>query len=230
MHGPTQLELDISPPPTIGVPDTIPVFPLADTVLLPGEILPLHIFETRYRSMVGDALATHRVIGIAEPVTEADGEAGLRRVGCLGFIAHHQELDDGRYLIWLLGLERFRIEEELEVPTLYRQVKVTYTPSDESQQELAGVLGLRRELRALLPDVFATDEKTRREMAGQLQEVSDTQLVALAAQILELDSDRKQEILEAKSLADRLVMLYEDLFTTMELTANHPEPNAEQLN
>ena len=100
----------------------------------------------------------------------------------------------------------------------------------ESQHELAGVLPLRQELRSLLPQLFVGDDATRREIAAQMQQVSDTQLVALAAQMLDLNADRKQEILEAGSLATRLVMLYEDLFTTLEVTQGMLEPDPAQLN
>jgi len=214
-------ELGAAADGTIHVPDVIPVFPLANTVLLPGEVLPLHIFEPRYRDMVKDALASHRVIGMVQSLpTDADedsGEAKVRDVGCLGLIAQHQELPDGRYLMWLLGVERFRIDEELSPATAYRQVRVHYTPAEQSAQRLAGIQSLRQELRSLLPRLVDLDSSTRAMLTRQMSEVTDTQLVALACQILELGADRKQQVLEAPGLTDRFLMIYEDVYRHFEL-------------
>jgi len=209
-------DFDGSAPETIPVPDVIPIFPLQDVVLLPGEVLPLHIFEPRYRDMVSDALAGHQVIGMVESQPSAgDGDIGLSRVreiGCVGLIAQHQELPDGRYLLWLLGLERFHIEEELEASTRYRQVRVSYIPAEQSAQRLAGIQPMRRELRDLLPGLTDTDSETRELLSSQMDGVTDTQLIALACQILELPAGRKQEILEADSQTDRFMMIYEDVY------------------
>jgi Lon protease-like protein len=210
-----------SVPGTIQVPDVIPIFPLSDTVLMPGEVLPLHIFEERYRAMVRDALATHRVIGMVQalPAAAADdvGLAQVREVGCIGFIAQHQELQDGRFLMWLLGLERFQIDQELSSSTDYRQVRVHYTPVEVSALQLAGIQPLRQELRTMLPRLVDAEQSTQAMLARQMEEVTDTQLIALACQILELGADRKQEILEAASQTDRFLMVYEDVYRHLDL-------------
>lgn len=204
---------------TLMVPDVIPIFPLPRTVLLPGEVLPLHIFEPRYRDMVRDALAAHRVIGMVQ--LEPDHEAELavnppvKPVGCVGVIAQHQELPDGRFLMWLLGVERFRIDEELAAETRYRQVRVSYVPVPEADGS-GDLHPMRAELRAVLPSLVQTDDETRSQLAEQLSDVGDDQLVALASQILELEADRKQGILEATSRADRFTLVYEDLYQHLE--------------
>lgn len=214
-------DLGVTEGGTIHVPDVIPVFPLPNTVLLPGEVLPLHIFEPRYRAMVKDALEGHRVIGMVQAMPDAiDEDAGaakMRGVGCLGLIAQHQELPDGRFLMWLLGVERFQVDEEVPTTTAYRQVRVHYTPQQESAQRLAGILQLRQELRTLLPRLVDIDDSTRQMLARQMAEVTDTQLIALACQILELDADRKQEVLEAPGQTDRFLMIYEDVYRHLEL-------------
>jgi Lon protease-like protein len=206
---------------TIVVPEVIPIFPLRGTVLLPGEVLPLHIFEPRYRDMVRDALASHRVIGMVEPLPEPDaadsGLSPVRAVGCIGLIAQHQELPDGRFLLWLVGVERFHIDDELETPTRYRKVRVTYIPTEQSAQRLAGIQPLRAELRQLLPGLLESDDETKGLLADQMDNVTDTQLIALACQILELPADRKQEILEAESQTERFMMVYEDVYRHMDL-------------
>ncbi len=225
---------DDTTPGTIMVPDVLPIFPLARVVLLPGEVLPLHIFEQRYRDMVTDAISGHRVIGMVEALPSADehdiGLAKVRDIGCVGFIAQHQQLPDGRFLLWLLGLERFRIEHELETDLTYRNVKVNYDPAEHSARRLAGIQPVRRELRSMLPNLLDADKSTRMALANQLDEVSDTQLIALASQILELPAERKQQILEAANQTSRFMMVYEDVFQHLEHNPNDEDFDGAVLN
>jgi len=217
MRGPAPETNFTTPQPGIvNVPDVIPIFPLPKVVLLPGEVLPLHVFEPRFTALVRDAIASHRVIGMVEylPGHENDQIAAppVREVGCVGLIVQHEKLPNGRFMLWLIGLERFRIESELEPATSYRQVRVEYLPTEESSKRLAGIRPLRQELRTLLPGLVDLDDASREQFARHMSEISDTQLVALACQILELSSGRKQEVLEADALSDRFLMVYEDLY------------------
>jgi hypothetical protein len=217
MHGSISENGFPNPPvETVDVPDVIPIFPLPTVVLLPGEVLPLHIFEPRYLEMVRDSIASHHVIGIVEVVpgfeNDLPGSPPVRDVGCVGFIASHEELPDGRFLLWLFGLERFRIEEEIDANTQYRQARVLYEPTPESPKRLAEIRPLRQELRSLLPGLVDLDGAAREQFARHMVDASDSQLIALACQILEIPSDRKQAVLEADSLSDRFLMIYEDLY------------------
>jgi Lon protease-like protein len=222
------------PPETVQVPDVIPIFPIPRVVLLPAEILPLHVFEPRYIEMVRDAIATHRVIGMVDVMSghenELPGSPPVHQVGCVGFIAAYEEIEDGRYLMWLLGLERFHIEEELDVPTSYRQVKVQYQPIPESPKRLAGIRPLRQELRTLLPELVDLDSSSREQFARHMAEVSDAQLIALASQILEIPSDRKQALLEAGTLSERFLMVYEDLYHRLDTNPEFGTFSPEELN
>jgi Lon protease-like protein len=117
----------------IDLPEVIPVFPLPGALLLPRGQMPLNVFEPRYLAMVDDALRDgHRLIGMIQPdVAHADAAADtepLFKIGCVGRITELAESGDGRYLIELTGIARFRIEEELKVKTAYRQCRVTYAP------------------------------------------------------------------------------------------------------
>ena len=221
-------------PGMIQIPQVIPIFPLPRTVLMPGEVLPLHIFEPRYRDMVRDALASHMVIGMVEALPDSKtvdpGAGAVRNVGSVGFIAHHQELPDGRYMLWLLGLERFQIDEELVADTPYRQVRVSYLPADESDQRLAGIQPLRQELKILLPQLVKIDDTTRDLLTGQIKEISDTQLIALACQILEMPSHRKQQVLETNSVVDRFLMVYEDVYRNLDVNPDFDQIEDSQLN
>ena len=110
------------------LPSTVPVFPLAAALLLPGGRMPLNIFEPRYLQMVDDAMAGARLIGIIQPgldgAMRADGEPELCNVGCIGRIISLAESGDGRYLISLQGVCRFRIAQELSVRTPFRQCRI----------------------------------------------------------------------------------------------------------
>lgn len=113
------------------LPDSIPIFPLAGALLLPRGELPLNIFEPRYLAMVEDALGTARVIGMVQPDDTGGGSEShpsLFKVGCAGRITQLAETGDGRYLMTLTGIARFRIFEELAVTTPYRQCRVDFEP------------------------------------------------------------------------------------------------------
>src|ERR1019366_9032706 len=103
-------------PRTSAMSDLLPLFPLPNVVLFPNVFLPLHIFEPRYREMVGDAIEHDRLIGMVllKPGWERDydGRPAVYPIGCSGVVTHFERLADGRYNLVLRGLERFRIVEE----------------------------------------------------------------------------------------------------------------------
>ncbi len=197
------------------IPDVIPIFPLPETVLLPSEILPLHIFEPRYRDMVRDSLESHRVIGMVmlQPGYEKlyNGAPPVHPVGCAGLIARHQELADGRFLIWLLGIEKFRISRELAAPTLYRQVEIDHQFMKFSGEELASIQAIRRDLLEALPRFIDPKVAAENELDEKLVKLDDGQFVAVAAQILGISGGEKQTLLEADTIVDRYLYLHEQL-------------------
>lgn len=114
------------------LPDLVPVFPLAGALLLPRRELPLNVFEPRYLKMVDDVLAGERLIGMVQPLIGPDGpdesdRPALSDVGCVGRLSAFQETDDGRYLVTLTGIARFRIVEEPESATPYRLCRIDAT-------------------------------------------------------------------------------------------------------
>jgi len=114
------------------LPAVIPVFPLPGALLLPRGQMPLNIFEPRYLAMVDDCLRDgHRLIGMIQPdATHSRNEERptLFRVGCVGRITQLAESGDGRYILELTGISRFRVIEEISALTAYRQCKVDYFP------------------------------------------------------------------------------------------------------
>jgi Lon protease-like protein len=182
----------------------IPVFPLAGALLFPRAQLPLHIFEPRYRDMVRDALAGDRLIGMIQPRGAGEPPA-LFEIGCLGWIAGAEELEDGRFNIVLEGLGRFRIAREAEVDTLYRQVDADRRGFDDSAEAEPLGLAQRAEL-----------EQEARRYADALgysvdweavTRLDDEMLVNAIAQVAPLDVGSKQALLEAPDIADRCDLL-----------------------
>ena len=116
------------------LPRTLPIFPLAGALLLPGGRLPLNIFEPRYLAMTRDALAGERLVGMVQPLPgEESGPAekappALYPLGCVGRIVAFSETEDGRYHIVLSGLLRFDIAREIEEANGYRRVEADYRP------------------------------------------------------------------------------------------------------
>ncbi len=97
------------------LPETIPVFPLPGALLLPRARLPLHIFEPRYLAMLDDTLKTsHRMIGMVQPLDSPRGDRKLHAIGCAGRLTAFSETEDGRYMITLSGISRYRIKSEVE--------------------------------------------------------------------------------------------------------------------
>jgi uncharacterized protein len=176
----------------------ISIFPLAGAILLPGMQLPLHIFEPRYRALVSDALARNRMIGMVQPSGRGE-HPSLYAIGCLGRIDDVEALEDGRYNIVLEGLQRFTIDQELEVSTPFRQIEATLWEEDELGEVLsiAERAALEMESRRFA-DVqgYAVDW----EAVSQLDDFS---LVNAIAQIAPFDSAAKQALLESRGLGVR---------------------------
>ena len=110
------------------IPDIIPIFPLSNFIIFPKTTVPLNIFEPRYLQMVDDTMKSHRMIGMIQPKKTVTGmKPDLYDIGCMGKITSFNETDDGRYLIVLSGIIRFKILKELENKKLYRSCKIDYS-------------------------------------------------------------------------------------------------------
>jgi Lon protease-like protein len=187
------------------LPTAVPVFPLIGGILLPRALLPLNIFEPRYLAMVRDAMAAtgaaHRIIGMVQPRAR-DEPPPLYEVGCLGRITDYRETDDGRILITLTGLSRFRIQAELERTTPYRQVMADYLGF---QQDRAEPDPLSATARAALEEVLKTYLDTQGLSADweAVRAADDESLVTTLACVCPFDPAEKQALLEAPDLQQR---------------------------
>ncbi len=192
------------------------LFPLPNVVLFPGVLLPLHIFEPRYRALVADALDDDRLIGMVllQPGWEGDyeGRPPIYAIGCSGVIIQHVRLDDGRYNILLRGLDRFRIVSEDHARS-YRHAAVDLMhdpPPDHADQHALSQLRSTLEARLGL-STQGVDGVV--DAAAHLAAMSDADVIHTLAQYVDLDPLEKQMLLEcettrrrAESLIDLLEM------------------------
>lgn len=179
----------------------LPIFPLAGAILFPGLQLPLHIFEPRYRDLVGTALAKDRRIAMIQPRAAAEGSP-LFDIGCVGRIDDVEALADGRYNIVLEGEARFRLLRELTVTTPFRQVEAELI-ADATDQALSSVERAAFEQEAR---IFA-DQQGYQVDWQSLERLDDASLINGVSQIAPFDSAAKQALLEAGDLATRCELL-----------------------
>jgi Lon protease-like protein len=195
----------------IKLPKNIPIFPLPGVLLLPGGILPLHIFEQRYLDMFRDALAGDGIIGMIQPELE---QAHLHNppvfsTGCAGEISHNEDTSDGRMLVTLRGLCRFETVQELNNSLSYRTSEVNYLPSGNIFMDETENSKRQRLLNAASLYLSLLEGNARLE---PILEASMSELVTVLSMHCPFSSLEKQSLLEAPDLdlrVDRLIELLE---------------------
>ena len=189
----------------VELPDNVPVFPLGGAVLLPNGALPLNIFEPRYLALIADAMAGDRMMGIIQPRGEAEVPR-LYDVGGLGRITEFAETGDGRYLIVLSGVIRFRVLRELEVETPYRQVEADYEAYLADLEEVPAITAdMRAGVEAALK-VYLDANGLSADWEAVAQ-ADDDALVRTLAAVCPFEPLEKQALLEAADLPARADML-----------------------
>ncbi len=186
------------------LPGRVAVFPLSAALLLPGGRIPLNIFEPRYLEMVDDAMRASRLIGMIQPAlgggVRHDGEPELCKVGCLGRIISLSETGDGRYLISLGGVCRFRIAEELTVKTPFRQITPLPFAGDLGEEASGGEIDRPALLKAFRAYLEANDLQADWESVSRAGNVT---LVNALAMMAPYGPAEKQALLEASDLRAR---------------------------
>ena len=117
------------------LPKKISVFPLSNFIIFPNTSVPLNIFEPRYIEMVDDSLKTNRIIGMIQPKKQKKNIPELYSVGCAGKITNFNEIDDGRYLIVINGICRFKILKEINNNKTYRECEISFDEYNEDTNE-----------------------------------------------------------------------------------------------
>jgi uncharacterized protein len=193
------------------LPGVIAIFPLPGALLLPRGQMPLNIFEQRYLVMIDDAMRSgSRLIGMIQPDSIHPGpdeaKPHLFHIGCIGRITQLAESGDGRYLIQLTGIVRFRVEEELAIGTPYRQCRVTFAPFLDDFIARKGEKEVDRKalLRALTEFLKANNLKA--DWDG-IENAPDEALVNALAMMSPYGPAEKQALLEAPDLKTRAEIL-----------------------
>ncbi|MDX8432440.1 ATP-dependent protease [Mesorhizobium sp. M4B.F.Ca.ET.215.01.1.1] len=186
------------------LPATIPVFPLAGALLLPGGRMPLNIFEPRYLQMVDEAVGGARLIGIIQPSLDGalrdDGEPELCSVGCAGRIISLAESGDGRYLISLQGVCRFRITHEAATKTPFRQCRIAPFLADLDEDRAGAEVDRPSLLKAFRAYLQANDLEADWESVSRAE---NAMLVNALSMMAPYGPAEKQALLEAADLKTR---------------------------
>jgi Lon protease-like protein len=181
------------------LPEIIPVFPLPKALLLPRARLPLHIFEPRYLAMIEDVMKSpERLIGMVQP----KNQDALYTVGCAGRLTQFSETEDGRYMVTLTGVSRFKVRSEQNGFTPYRRVEADWSPFPKDRSGSEADANFDRDgffellERYLSGRGMSTDWET-------LNEAEDELLINSLSMMLNFDAEEKQVLLEAPSLEIR---------------------------
>ena len=184
------------------LPDVIPVFPLPGALLLPRSRLPLHIFEPRYLAMIEDVVKTpERLIGMIQPI-EQNGTERMQTIGCAGRLTQFSETEDGRYMVTLTGISRYRLGKEITGFTPYRKFEASWSGFDRDRSVTEKDPDFDRDVFfKLLSRYFeqrdlSTDWET-------LRDADDELLINSLSMLLDFNSEDKQALLEAPSLVTR---------------------------
>jgi Lon protease-like protein len=199
------------------LPATIPLFPLAATVLFPRGDIPLNVFEPRYVDLIDDAMRGNRLLGIIQPkadTKEKSDRPELENVGCLGRITALQETGERRYIISITGICRFHREEELIVDTPYRQVKVRWTEFADDLIAHTGETEVNRQKVLVTLKNFLKASGLEADWAS-IQRAPNEALVNALCMMSPYETREKQALLEAPNLQMRAEILI--AITEMEL-------------
>ena len=206
---------------TEDLPRTLGLFPLTGVLLLPRGHLPLNVFEPRYLALVESAISGSRLIGMIQP-TENEEKAlkpALSQIGCAGRVTSYRETEDGRYLITLTGICRFRVAEELDTPASFRAVKPDFAPFAGDLAERDDEEFPRERLLAAL-DEYLTRRDLKADWKSVMNAPAET-LVNALAMLCPFEPNEKQALLEAPEWPDRV----STLLALLEMAGTTPGSN-----
>jgi hypothetical protein len=185
------------------LPETIAIFPLPGALLLPRARLPLHIFEPRYLAMVDDTLKTQaRLIGMIQPFEAPGGADRLHSIGCAGRLTAFSETEDGRYMVTLSGVSRFRVLREVEGFPPYRRCDVSWTGFERDRGATERDPGLDRGPFLDLLNRFFQNQGLSTDWDA-VREAEDELLINSLAMLCPFPPEDKQALLEALTLPTR---------------------------
>ena len=182
-------------------PKQIPIFPLSGVIYFPKTNLPLNIFEQRYLNLVSDTYKNNKLMGMVQSQKSAHR---VYKVGCLGKISDFQKSNDGRILINLTGLTRFRILEEVENKKLYREFKVDYKNFGIDLKDTSG----DQDTKDLMEKAKIFFKKNGLLLNWrEFEKLDETQKINTLAMIAPITNEEKQKLLESLTLKDKIETL-----------------------
>ena len=196
------------------LPKIIPVFPLSNFIIFPDTTVPLNVFEPRYVEMINDSMKTNKFIGLIQPKTNNNNSIlDLHETGCMGKITNFKDTSDGRYLIDLNGLARFKITKEIKNDKLYRECEISF-------EDYKDDLSLKKEqLKFSDLELIFKDLKTLFEKKGyiinwkSLEKQNLNETINALAMASPFSLEEKQILLESQNLKIRKDKIAEILST-----------------
>ncbi len=183
------------------LPSALPVFPLSGVIYFPKTNLPLNIFEERYLNLVNDAYGKDKLMGMVQSKKES---GSVYQVGCLGRISDYQKSKDGRILINLTGISRFKILEEISNDKLYREFKVDYKDFSEDWIETSNPI----DARSLMDNAKKFFKRNGLLLNWQeFEKLDQSQKINTLAMIAPITNEEKQKLLESISLKNKVETL-----------------------
>jgi len=197
------------------LPKILPIFPLSDFIIFPKTTVPLNIFEPRYVDMINDSMKSNKLIGMVQPKKTINDLTPpiLHNIGCLGKISSFKETEDGRYLIELKGLIRFKIINEIKSAKKYREFEVSFENFNHDLDEK------KEELKFSDLELIFKDLKSLFEKRGfiinwkELEKQSLDEIINALAMASPFSLEEKQVLLEAENLNIRKNKIAEILST-----------------
>jgi Lon protease-like protein len=187
------------------LPETIPVFPLPGALMLPRSRLPLHIFEPRYLQMIEDCMKTQaRLIGMIQPASGPAAKSGrsLQTIGCAGRLTQLSETEDGRYMVTLSGVSRYRIVRQLSGFTPYLKAEVSWAGFEKDLGKPESDPGFERDrFMDLLQRYFSAQDLSTDW--NSLREADEELLINSLSMLCPFEPEERQALLEAASLSER---------------------------
>ena len=182
-------------------PNIIPVFPLSGVIYFPKTNLPLNIFEQRYLNLVDDAYNKNKLMGMVQSKRENNN---VYEIGCMGKISDYQKSKDGRILINLTGISRFKILKEVPNNKLYREFQVGYESFVEDIGNTHGEVDAKE-----LMEKAKTFFKRNGLLLNwrEFEKLDHTQKINTLAMIAPITNEEKQKLLEAISLENKIKTL-----------------------
>ena len=196
------------------LPDILPVFPLSNFIIFPRTTVPLNIFEPRYIQMVDQSMKSNRIIGMIQPKKTGElKKPDLYKVGCAGKITSFNETDDGRYLIILNGICRFKIMDEVDSDNLYRECEVKYEDFSNDLIEKTNEIKFS-DLKMIFYNLKGLFKKQGYEINwNEIEKQSLDQTINTLSMASPFSLEEKQVLLESKDLNMRKEKLEEILNT-----------------